>query len=265
MKQLVFDTYCFHRGQAQRAEATSSIFFKAMSISIHPKAILKALFLFTLGLTLLNLIGVVAKSLGHGSLLGFVQMFDFNLERNVPTLYSSTNLMFSALLLMFVAAKHKAIKLPWVPWVGLSAVFCLLSIDEFFELHERTAAPVQQLLNISKDFYYVWSIPYLLFIGVLFLLYFKLLMRLPERTRFLFILAGILFISGAVGFEAIGNFQSEIVQSRETLAYRLFVTCEEFLEMLSIVIFIYSLFDYIVVKFGSIVVQVDSDTPTHRA
>lgn len=231
-----------------------------MLFTLRPSAIFKALFLSVISLTVLNLVGVISTSLGHGSLYGFVQLFDFNLERNVPTLYSSINLMLSAVLLSFIALKHRESMQAWSLWLGLSAIFFLLSLDEFFQFHEHLAQPVQQLLNISEAFYYVWALPYICFLGGLLLLYYKFLLRLPAKTRALFILAGLLFILGAVGVEFAGNIQAEMVQSKATLAHRLFVTCEEFLEMISIVLFIYTLFDYIVLKFGTFAVRVTAES-----
>lgn len=232
-----------------------------MLLKLCPRAIFKALFLSIVGLTILNLAGVISTSLGHGSVYGLVQLFDFNLEQNIPTLYSSINLMFSAMLLTFVSLKHKATGQPWGLWSCLSAIFVFLSLDEFFQFHEHLAEPVQNLLHISDAFYYVWSLPYILFLGTLLLLYYKFLMRLPKKTRTLFVLAGILFVIGAVGLEMIGNLQAEAVQSKATLAHRMIVTGEEFLEMLGIVTFIYALFDYIVVMFGPLIVRITNETP----
>ena len=95
------------------------------------------------------------------------------------------------------------------------------------------------------------TIPYLLILGILFLLYFKFLMRLPARTRYLFIASGVLFILGAVGFEIIGNWLTQFAFTKNTLQYRLLYSGEEFLEIMSIIVFIYALFDYAVARFGS--------------
>ena len=237
-----------------------------MTFDLSPRKIFKFILLSIVVLTIANLMGIIVRLFpGHGVFRDLIQLFDFNSERNIPTLYSSINLMFSAVLLVCIALKHKAMRSSWFPWMGLAAIFCLLSVDETAQLHERLAEPVQNLLNISGAFYYVWTLPYILFLGVLFLLYLRFLKQLPKRTRTLFLLSGALFIFGAIGFEIIGNFQTQADLSQNTLQYRLLYTCEEFLEMSSVALFIYALFDYIIAKFGSFSLHIHpSAEQTHK-
>ena len=222
-----------------------------MNFNLSPKIIFKALSLFTLFLLLINLIGVVAQSLpGHGAFYGLIRVFDFNTESNLPTLYSSINLMLSALLLLCIAIKHRDARSPWIPWVGLAAIFSFLSVDETASFHEQLAQPVQDFFNISGVLYYVWVIPYLVFLGLFTLLYARFFLRLPKKTLGLFIVSGVVFLAGAVGFEFIGNTVVQVV-SDTSLLYRLFYSGEEFLEMFGVVVFIYALFDYMVRQFGA--------------
>ena len=233
-----------------------------MEFRISPSAVLKGLSLVAIALTVANLVGVLAQQIpGHGTFGGLLNLFDFNSEQNIPTFYSSINLMLSALLLSFIALQRKSSGVTWLPWAGLSVILGFLSIDETASLHEQLAAPMQQMLNISGAFYYVWVIPYVALAGILFLLYFKFLMKLPARTRTLFILAGITFITGAVGFEVLGNLLVKATGSDKTLAYRLLFTCEELLEMLSVIAFIYTLLDYMVMQLGKVNICLENPLP----
>lgn len=63
----------------------------------------------------------------------------------------------------------------------------------------------------------------------------------------LFVLSGITFVAGAIGFELIGGREAELFGSNN-LTYSLYYTCEE---MLGVVIFIYTLLTYIVDHFDS--------------
>ncbi len=231
-----------------------------MVFKLTPKLIFKFLFACVIVLTFLNLVGIAFTTLGRGELMGLIPMFDFDRERNVPTLYSSANLMLSAVILGLIAVTHKANGATWVPWLGLSAIFVFLSVDELARIHEKLTAPLQLALSTSGAFYYAWTIPYGILTGILFLSYFRFLMRLPAKTRYLFIAAGAIFISGAIGFEMIGSFQLQNDFSRNTLATRLTYTCEEFLEMVGVVVFIYALLDYVLLAFGSLSIQMDQET-----
>ena len=69
-------------------------------------------------------------------------------------------------------------------------------------------------------------------------------MRLPKQTLFLFILSAVIFVSGAIGFEMLAGWQAEL-NGRENLLHCLLYTCEEVLEMLGVVMFIYALLAFI--------------------
>ena len=85
--------------------------------------------------------------------------------------------------------------------------------------------------------------------------YAKFLLDLPSRTRVLFISSGILFVTGAIGFELIGGWYAD-KHGTGNITYALITTCEELLEMLGIALFIYTLLKYIVDTFGSLSLSV---------
>ena len=188
---------------------------------------------------------------GHGSVEKLIQMFDFDTEQNIPTLYSSLNLIFSAFLLLLITIQHKSIGSPYLHWLGLAMIFVFLSVDETASLHEKLGIPVREYLSTSGLLFYAWVIPYMFALGILILVYFKFLMRLPKRTMFLFVISGFMFVAGAIGLESLSGLQAESQGINKAL-YRLTYTCEEFLEMFSIVVFIYALFDYMTSKFGAL-------------
>ena len=63
----------------------------------------------------------------------------------------------------------------------------------------------------------------------------------------LFLISGSLFVLGAIGFEILGGWQEEIY-GKFGIFYAICYTCEEFLEMLGVVIFNYSLLTYILIQ-----------------
>ena len=86
---------------------------------------------------------------------------------------------------------------------------------------------------------------------ILFLGLVKFLNELPKRTLKLFVLAGIIFISGSVGMEIIGGRVEEIIGTKN-ITYLFCYTVEELLEKIGVIIFIYALTSY-----KSITIKID--------
>lgn len=107
---------------------------------------------------------------------------------------------------------------------------------------------MNKLLDTSGIFYYAWFIPYGIVIIILGIAYFKFFMSLPKRILRLFIFSAILFISGAIGMEAIGGMYDE-KYGQDNLGYYLLYTIEELLEMFGSILFFYALLSYIKTKF----------------
>ena len=220
-----------------------------MNITLSPKAVLRFLLSIVAVLLFANLVVIAIYAISDNARGGWLpELFILDGERNIPTFYSAISLMLSALLLFLIAIRHRKSGSQWGPWLGLSLIMCFLSIDETVLIHEQLVEPTRKLFNISDAFYYAWIIPYILIAAIVFLSYFKFLMRLPKRTRFLFLLSGGIFILGAAGVEAGGN----VVRIVYPRVYNISTTIEELLEMLGVVFFIYSLLDYIAIKFNGL-------------
>ena len=118
-----------------------------------------------------------------------------------------------------------------------------MSVDENIQLHEQTIAPLRTLFNSSGIFYFAWIIPACIFL-IFFLLYFlKFLKNLPPKTQSLFIISGTIFVIGSIGGELIGGYFQTIDQGKN-MTYAVITNIEELLEMLGVLTFIFSLFDY---------------------
>ena len=226
-----------------------------MNFELDPKSIFtKLLYLITI-LLLANVTGIVFKFyLDHDYFYGLIPLFDFNKENNIPTLYSSFALIFVSILLSLIGSTHKRLGSSYILWFGLAIIFLFLSIDETASIHERFADPVRESLNTSGLLYYAWVIPYGAALIVFTIVYFRFLTGLPTRIRNLFLVSGALFVSGAIGFELLGGRQAELY-GRENPLFVFLYTCEEFLEMLGIVIFIYALLLYIATRFQSLTIS----------
>jgi hypothetical protein len=165
-------------------------------------------------------------------------------EGNIPTWYSAALLLISCLLLFAIARVHRHNGLGFVRhWLILSLVFLYLSLDETSQLHELSIPPIRSAFGTTGLLYYGWIVPAGICVALLVLSYRRFLRNLPTRTRNLFLLAGAVFVGGAIGIEAVSGLHAS-VHGEESLSYHLIITVEELLEMSGVVLFIYALMDY---------------------
>ena len=177
--------------------------------------------------------------------IGIIEFFNIGSEQNLPTLFAVLLLLFTSVLLFIIfKLRFKDRKRFSFYWLVLSIIFIIIGLDEHFMLHERITEPLRDLLNLSGIFYPSWVIMGLLFIFILFFLYIRFLITLPGNIRLWFIIAGVIFASGAIILEMIGGWYFEISQL-QSFTYQIFVTSEEILEMFGIIIFIRTLLDYL--------------------
>jgi hypothetical protein len=180
------------------------------------------------------------------------KLFHLNYEGNLPSWYSSMSLLFCAALLSIIAAtKHIARNRYALHWKGLAIIFLALSIDEAVGFHERLTVPTRAVLNTGGLLHYAWVIPGAIFALGCGLAFLGLLMSLPAKTRYLFVLAGVVFVGGAIGMELLGGYIDNLYGSNNLL-FSMQVVIEETLEMLGIWIFIYALLSYIKASFQEV-------------
>lgn len=220
-----------------------------MIIEIIPKKILFTLLFIITFLLFANLLGIVSRIyFDHDYVYGLVDLFDFNAEQNIPTFYSAMALFFTSNLLLFISNLQRKTQNPYILWIILSIIFLFLSVDEISSIHERLNFLTRDLLGTSGFLYYAWVIPYAIVLCVFLSVYLKFLLLLPRKIMMLFLLSGAVFVSGAIGLEMVGGWQAQLHGSQGIL-YSILYTCEEFLEMLGIVFFIYTLLAYILIQY----------------
>jgi hypothetical protein len=191
---------------------------------------------------------------GRDEALGLVGLTFLGSERNIPTMFSSLILAFAAMCCAVAAASTSARKMPDVPkWVILAAGFLYLAFDEALSLHEQMSVPVKKALGEGAlGFRHTyWAIPALAGLIVVGLFFLGFLRRLPARTRFLFLLAGAVYIGGAIGIEMLTGVYY-YAYGGERLGFNLVVTLEETFEMAGVILFIYAVLDYIARTFGEV-------------
>jgi hypothetical protein len=215
---------------------------------------------------------LVAASLG-ASFLSFVPVADPFLtevkesvvrlawldgEGNIPAWYSASLLLFCSMLLAVIAvAQRQHRRGHVVHWLILSLIFLFLSLDETAQLHELSISPLRDRFGATGFLYYAWIVPAGICVALFVVAYLRFLGNLPARTRGLFLVAGAVFVGGAIGVEAVSGMQASL-QGEQNLTYHLIITLEELLEMAGVTIFIYALLDYIGHQFARVGFHVTS-------
>ncbi|MBK8181953.1 MAG: hypothetical protein IPK63_03150 [Candidatus Competibacteraceae bacterium] len=217
-------------------------------ISLNPSKIARLLGFMAFFLVLASLGGQLSRfMLGYDYLKGLVPLFNVNNERNIPTFFSVLLMIFAALLLAVIFILNRKRKVPDVSkWLILSLGFLFMAYDEAFQIHEMLNIPFRNLLNNPNlgIFYFAWVIPGIILVLVLVLFFLKFLLRLPAKTRFAFLLAGTLYLSGSIGLEFLGGRHAELLGTNN-LTYNIMTTTEESFEMAGLIFFIYALLDYL--------------------
>ena len=199
-----------------------------------------------------------------------VWLVDLSGDSTVPTWYASVTLLLCAVLLAVTAAAYKRAegRAAW-HWGCLSVLFLGLSVDEVATIHEWTG----NLLGPTHGvLYYSWIVFGLAFAGGLGVLYLPFVLRLPPRLRGLVVLAGGLFVGGALGVEMVNSWLGYAHPERH-LTYMLTTALEEGLEKAGVLVFVYALLDHLrllgvglAVEFRpGIVADVRPETHAHRS
>jgi hypothetical protein len=179
----------------------------------------------------------------------FVRLAWVDGEANVPAWFSATLLQLCSVLLAAVGMAHRRRSGQLVPWLLLALIFAFLSLDEVAQIHELAIRPLRERFETTGFLYYPWILPAGLGVATLAVGYSGFLLALPGRTRWLFLLAGALYLGGALGIEAVSGREAWL-HGEESVTYHLIVTLEELLEMSGLVVFVYALLDYLKYRFS---------------
>jgi uncharacterized BrkB/YihY/UPF0761 family membrane protein len=230
-----------------------------MDITLNPKKIVIILGTIIILLVLASIVGLVSKYyLDLPNIFGLFQLFNLDREKNIPTYFSSVLLLLAASLLYFIAiANKKQGEHDYLYWIGLAAVFVFLSIDEFTVLHERLITPIKTRLNTSGLLHFAWVIPGGGFVVIMMLIYRRFTLNLPKRIKRMTIIAGLIYVAGAIGVEMIGGYYRELHEQRD-ITYEFITTCEESMEMIGIMIFVYALMSYIDLRLSNLTLRISS-------
>jgi hypothetical protein len=173
----------------------------------------------------------------------FYGLFSLDEELNIPAWYSSFMLLSASALLAVITTIKKTDKY-FRYWKNLSLIFLFLSLDEAFSFHEILIIPaLRETFNLLPIFFHTWvmfGIPAVIFFVFKYL---RFLLDLPKTTRYLFLLAATLYLSGALGMEMTSGLL-RVHFGQLSASTTIAIVIEELLEMVGTATFIYALLIY---------------------
>lgn len=232
----------------------------ANNLSLNSYLIARALFFIAaslVGLSILSNITVVFWGEDSVTYKILIRLFNLDAERSVPAGFSAFLLFFSSVLLFFITTMERKSGSFVIYWSVLSFGFLVMAVDEAFSYHEYLTFLVlrsKYLTIIAHDlfgagelglFYYAWVFPALVGVAFIALFFVRFLFSLPLKTRIYFLVSALIYLGGAIGMElAVGKVR-ELNDDVTGLMYILMATVEESLEMIGVILFIWSLMVYI--------------------
>ena len=230
-------------------------------IVLKPSAIVRVLGAMAILLILASIAGQLMKYFaGHPNVRGLVPLFYIEAEGNIPTFFSGLLLMSAALLLAVVTTLGKRHGDPDVSrWMILAFGFLYMAGDELLSFHERLIMPVRHLVPSASQgiFHFSWVIPAIAVVALLALFFLRFVLRLPARTRYMFLIAAALYVGGAIGGELIEGRYAASHPDGEDFTFSMMATAEESLEMAGVIVFIYALLKYIGARYKEVQFRID--------
>lgn len=200
-----------------------------MQISVSVMGLLKVVSALILLFAVATLLKGLAQYVGSDGWATALSPMDSGAELSVPTWFSAALLGMCGLVAWLIAGATRRSTTDGRMWLLLSVVLTAMSLDEVAGLHERTIQPLRAALDTSGLLHFAWVIPGAIAAAAFAVAMFPFWRRQPRRTRLGMLVAGCLFVGGAVGLEMVsGLFMTRFGPGPATAITSLF---EEFLEM----------------------------------
>ena len=203
-------------------------------IPVTPRSIRNLLTAITAGLLVAH--GVVQVGIyGFGAEKHWLDSLNMDRELNLPTLFSSTLLLVSALLMRRLGHSSDRIARDWRL---LSKIFIFLALDEALQIHEILIIP-ELRHEVHPALASTWVVPYAVLALIMLWRFRQFLGSISTATASRLLQAGAVYIGGAIGMEMIGSFavRSSLIRLHSPW-YGSITGLEEALEMLGIILLI---------------------------
>lgn len=188
----------------------------------------------------------------------FIPLVDLDHELSLPSIFSTLLFFITAFLLILISRVKMDESDPfrW-HWLGLCLISLCLCFDEGASIHELVSVPAGNLMaavDLPGFRQYAWVLPVGVLVALAAVAYLKFLFALPGATRRWLVLAVLVYLGGALGMETLGATYSGL-HGMKNLAYNVFVTIEEFMEMSGLVLILYALLDYVGQRYNGLLIR----------
>lgn len=219
------------------------------SLVITPRRVWAIMVGIILVLIAFQLFHVVSEAMGFTNKLTEYakHFFNFHSENNFPAFISALFLVLAGILSFIMGySKGSEGNRYNKKWKVLGYLFVFLACDEAIQIHEVISRGIRSNFGDQlPDFlHYAWVIPYALLVIGAVSYFFKFVWNLPKRIRNLILLAGAVYVFGALGLEVAESYIFSQI-GIDNLWYQFLVTAEESMEMLGVTIMCYALVDHI--------------------
>lgn len=195
--------------------------------------------------------------LGHGSAYGLVPMFLLNAEGNIPTFFSSANLMFCSILLFVAGGNAKQSGRPFaITWIFLGLIALLVAVDEGVQIHElldRNREWTKGLFKAEGALAGPWVVVYGALVLGFLIGFARFFLHLPPRYKLLFSSGAAMFVGASIGLEMIG---AEVwTAAGKSFFFEIVNWIEEVFEMSAVTLINASLLSYIQTMHGPLTIR----------
>ena len=173
---------------------------------------------------------------GFGAEKHWLDSLNMDRELNLPTLFSSSLLLISALLMQRLG--HNSNPDAADDWRLLSKIFIFLALDEALQIHEILIIPGLRH-QVHPALASTWVIPYTALALVMLWRFRGFLGSIPRATAARLLRSGAVYIGGAIGMEMVGSFavRSSMIRLHSPW-YGAITGLEEAFELLGIILLI---------------------------
>jgi hypothetical protein len=242
---------------------------KNNQVSIDPAFVARALGLLAVALIIASTLTQLADCLtGYrsGLFAKLAKVFSADLELNVPNFFAMLLMIFAGLLLALIAILKRKQQARYVlHWAILSLGFFLMAFDEIVSAHEKMVEPLRSVFGGENlgVLYFAWVVPGAALVLFLAFFFLKFWLSLPVKPRLWFLVAGALYVGGAIGMELVGGRYFEL-HGKDNLTYIFLTTIEESFEITGVIVFIWALLEYLTDTYGEVEMRFAAACPARQ-
>ena len=171
-----------------------------------------------------------------------VNLFDSDQKLNFPST-AKLLLMLGATALFAGVGLAATTRHDRVRWLGMSAIFGLVTLDEFTYMHQRLSDAMHDAAGTHGALRFAWVLVYLPLLAILAVVYLPFWRNLPTRLRYGLLLAALLFAGGSAGIELVKGALYD--DEHWSLSFGLVASFSDSLELIGLAILVAILLEHV--------------------